>query len=197
MKYYNAFKNLLPKYLAASWKEQVSSTHISHKGFTLVEVLVSILIASLFVATAMQAMVVASLFKAKARQYAEAVTWIQEDLENVKHTAATLLRDDTKCDPSTGSQEDGYAHYLRINLSDLSPSDSSINEHTATKTITGGTYILTRDGPEVESAIRPNVKDSYPHNLMTLKYEVKPDGGGDAIATINTEVVPDAAFQCP
>lgn len=58
------------------------------QGFTLVEVLVAILIASLFVTVAMEAMVLAAVFKARARQYTEATNWIQEDLENVKSQAA-------------------------------------------------------------------------------------------------------------
>lgn len=300
------------------------------QGFTLVEVLVSILIATVFVATAMQAMVVATLFKAKARQYAEATTWIQEDLESVKNRAAQLqntslttaanavdsvlnvdsahgfavgdslkvgtdstnnviagigtntitlasalgtdqsndaavlgatkntslataatplhtilnvasvdgfavgdklivgadstnnviasigtntitlasalgtdqLKDTvvvatTKCNAAT--QDTGFADHLRDNLptitSDNTVTPTNINQ--GSRRITGQTYILTRDGPEADSVIQPNVKDIYPYNLMTLKYEVKPQGGGDSIATIYTEVIPDAAFQCP
>lgn len=60
------------------------------QGFTLVEVLVAILIITLFVTISMEAMVVAALMKARARQYAEATTWIQQDLENLKQQAAIL-----------------------------------------------------------------------------------------------------------
>jgi len=60
------------------------------QGFTLVEVLVAILITTLFVAVAMQSMVIAAIFKAKAQEYSEATTWIQEDLENVKYQASQL-----------------------------------------------------------------------------------------------------------
>ena len=60
------------------------------QGFTLVEVLVAILVIALFVAVAMQGMVIAALFKARAQQLAKATTWIQEDLENVKSQAAKL-----------------------------------------------------------------------------------------------------------
>lgn len=60
------------------------------QGFTLVEVLVAILITTLFVGVAMQTMVFAAIFKAKAQEYTEATTWIQEDLEeNVEYEAAT------------------------------------------------------------------------------------------------------------
>lgn len=61
----------------------------AEQGFSLVEVLVALLITTLFVSVAMQAMVFAAVFKAKAQEYAEATTWIQEDLEeNVKYKAA-------------------------------------------------------------------------------------------------------------
>lgn len=61
----------------------------AEQGFSLVEVLVAILITTLFVSVAMQAMVIAAVFKAKAQEYAEATTWIQTDLEeNVKYKAA-------------------------------------------------------------------------------------------------------------
>lgn len=62
-----------------------------HQGFTLIEVLVAIVIISVFIAVAMQAMLLATVFKTKARQYAEAITWIQEDLEIVKSKAPLPL----------------------------------------------------------------------------------------------------------
>lgn len=60
------------------------------QGFTLVEVLVAILITTIFVAVSMQAMVLATVFKVRAQESAEATTWIQEDLEDVKYKAAKL-----------------------------------------------------------------------------------------------------------
>lgn len=60
------------------------------QGFTLVEVLVAILITTIFVAVSMQAMVLATVFKVRAQESAEATTWIQEGLEEVKYTAANL-----------------------------------------------------------------------------------------------------------
>jgi len=59
-----------------------------NQGFTLVEVLVAIIITTLFIAVAMQGMVIAALFKARAQQYTVATNWIQQDLETVKNQAA-------------------------------------------------------------------------------------------------------------
>lgn len=61
------------------------------QGFTLVEVLVAILIATIFITVAMQMMVIASVFKVKAQENTEATTWIQEDLETVRYQAGKLL----------------------------------------------------------------------------------------------------------
>lgn len=62
----------------------------AEQGFTLFEVLIAILVITLFVSVTMQAMVFAAVFKVKAQEYAEATTWIQEDLENVKYQAENL-----------------------------------------------------------------------------------------------------------
>jgi type II secretory pathway pseudopilin PulG len=60
------------------------------EGFTMVEVLVAILLTTLFVGIAMQAVVIAALFKAKAQENTEATNWIQQDLEQVKFDASSL-----------------------------------------------------------------------------------------------------------
>jgi type II secretory pathway pseudopilin PulG len=60
------------------------------QGFTIFEVLIAILIATIFVAVTMQMMVVAALFKVRAQEYAEATAWIQEDLEDVKYQASSF-----------------------------------------------------------------------------------------------------------
>lgn len=81
------------------------------QGFTLVEVLVSILITLLFVGVAMQAMVIAAVFKVRAQEFTEATTWIQEDMENIKYSAAelqyTLLTDETDGDADSANHEVG------------------------------------------------------------------------------------------
>ncbi len=64
---------------------------LAEQGFTLVEVLVAIVIATIFIGVAMQMTVFAAIFKIKAQEYAEATTWIQEDLDNeVKYKADKL-----------------------------------------------------------------------------------------------------------
>ncbi|PSB04041.1 type IV pilus modification PilV family protein [Merismopedia glauca] len=60
------------------------------RGFSMVEVLVSILVTTLFVTMTMQAVVIATLFRVKSQESAEATNWIEEDLEQLKYQANSL-----------------------------------------------------------------------------------------------------------
>lgn len=150
------------------------------QGFTLAEVLVSILITSIFFAVAMQAVVIAAIFKARAEQYDEAVTWIQEDSELVIHQASEYDPYPSKCSAATS------ANGLAAGLLDYiggTPKTEGLR-------ILGGTaFILTRTADYATSF--------DPFKLLKLTYTVTPQSGGSAIATVSTEVVPDAVFKCP
>ena len=54
----------------------------------MMEVLVGIVITTLFIGISMQFMVLSSLLKARSQQYSEAMSWIQEDLEDIKYQAS-------------------------------------------------------------------------------------------------------------
>lgn len=215
------------------------------QGFSLVEVLVAILLITTFTLVAMQAVVIATVFKARAKQFAEATTWIQEDLDNVKNQAAqvpytsttlttaalssqntivinsptglrvgdalkvgtdatnniiqkitgttitlTATLDTNQSINSTviarcnaNSTSEGFAAYLNNNLPTLTVN----NPNTGTPNILRKPYTLTRV---------PNVRNAAPYEVLELNYSVVPQSGGSPVATINTEVIPDAAFQC-
>ncbi len=53
----------------------------------MMEVVVGILMVTLFTGIAMQSMAIATLLKARAQQYSEAISWIQQDLEDIKYQA--------------------------------------------------------------------------------------------------------------
>ena len=57
------------------------------QGFTLLEVVVSILIMTIFISVSLQLMAIAALLKAKARVSTEAISWIQQDMELIKYQA--------------------------------------------------------------------------------------------------------------
>ena len=69
---------------------------LREQGFTLAEVLIAIIITTLFVGVTMQGMVIAVLFRVKAQEYTEATSWIQEDLEDVKYKADNFQFPQTK-----------------------------------------------------------------------------------------------------
>lgn len=77
--------------------------HQQEQGFTLVEVLVAILLTVIFTVVAMQAIVVATVFKVRAKQFAEATIWIQEDLEAVKRQSALLKSASLAAAPIVGA----------------------------------------------------------------------------------------------
>jgi len=153
------------------------------QGFTLVEVLIAILIATIFVTLAMQAVVIAALFKARAKQYAEATTWIQENSEFVRYRASEYEKSaspySSKCSATTAT--DGFAAGL---LTDIGGTP-----YTSSKTISGKGFTLTRTGDYTNS--------SDPYKIIKIDYTVAPSDGGSAIASLHTEVIPNAAFNCP
>ena len=89
------------------------------QGFTLAEVLIAIIITTLFVGVTMQGMVIAVLFRVKAQEYTEATSWIQEDLEDVKYKADNFQF------PQTRLTADATAGSSSITVSS-SPNPSSI-----------------------------------------------------------------------
>lgn len=158
------------------------------QGFTLVEVLIAILITTLFVAVSMQAMVFAAVFKARAQQTAEATTWIQEDLEKVRFEASQY-KDTTEC--AATSADNGYADGLRDNVT------GSDQSGTNTFTFPNKTF---RTSKLFRMRRITTPLNTSPYNLLQINYEVSPiissTTVGSPIAKFYTEVIPDAALQC-
>ncbi|WP_250125568.1 prepilin-type N-terminal cleavage/methylation domain-containing protein [Chroococcidiopsis sp. CCMEE 29] len=153
------------------------------QGFTLIEVLVAILIATIFVTVSLQMVVIAAVFKARAKQYSEATTWIQENLEFVRYQASEYEKSaspySSKC--SATNAADGLASGLLTDIGGAS--------YTTSKTIGGKNFTLTRIGNYTSS--------SDPYKVLNIDYTVAPDDSGSVIASLHTEVIPNAAFNCP
>lgn len=195
------------------------------QGFTLVEVLVSILIATVFTATALQAMVIATISKARARQYAEATTWIQQNLENTKSQAtitnlahenddastATVNEKTQRCGTSatSSSVSNGYAAALQARLSGLNTAKSATIEsktYTALANTTDEPNPRPVGGAKLWLLRNATNTTTAPYNVLEVSYAVVRDVNGsppaspatsDTVASLYTEVIPDAAFQCP
>jgi len=183
----------------AAWINRIMlklKTIKTEEGFTLVEILVSILITTTFVIVGMQALVIAAVFKIKAQETAEGTLWIQEDLENIRYQAFQLNGGSSapstaaECTPTTGNEEEGYADTLRDAVILTTPGDALTESDSFTKTskfYDSKTYTVSREF---------TLSGNEPYNVLQIEYDVT-DSDGETVASLYTEVIPDAAFQCP
>lgn len=169
------------------------------KGFTLIEVLVAILIMTTFTLVALEAMVLSAAFRVKARQTSDAATWIQEDLEQIRSSAAYYLATDkgTRCkgiDPVLKYPVPnlGYAAGLLTYIGD---SPTVVNSVAAYKDILSKSFYRTRTTRVYGSLPTDGV--TAPYNVVKVSYEVRPTLGGSTVAYFTTEVIPDESFTCP
>jgi prepilin-type N-terminal cleavage/methylation domain-containing protein len=173
-------------------KSTVSSKSGAKKqaaGFTLVEVIVAIMVASIFIAITMQTIMAAAFFRSRAEQFDEAVNWIQEDLESVikrsgQYESETFPRAySSRCDAANaaGGLPAGF-------IDDVAGLGGAVVT-VGTKSFGGKSFELKRTA---DYATSPD-----PKLLLKVFYEVIPVGGGAAIATTTTEVLPYAVLKCP
>ncbi len=163
------------------------SKKFAQQGFTLIEVLVSMLIVVIFMGIGMNLMVIASIFKARAEQYNRAVVWIQEDLESAIAIAKEYEQSATpyslKCNATVASS--GLAAGLLNDPTGIGGTPKNFGK----KMIAGKSFTMTRTADYATSF--------DPFKLLKLTYTVAPSSGGAAIATISTEVIANAVFKCP
>jgi prepilin-type N-terminal cleavage/methylation domain-containing protein len=157
-------------------------------GFTLVEVMVAIMVSSIFVAITMQSIVTAAFFRARAEQFDEAVNWIQEDLESVIKRAGRYETDTFPRPFSSRCDAVNVADALPAGfISDAAGLGGAVVT-VGTKSFGGKSFELKRTADYATS--------SDPRVLLKVLYEVVPVGGGVAIATTTTEVLPYAVLRC-
>lgn len=176
------------KVLKASTSIKCFDSSSRDGGFTLIEVLVAMIVAAVFVSMTMQAIVTSAAFRVVATQYDEAVSWIQEDLETVVNQAAqyeiTTQPYSSHCLATLSS--DGFAAgFLNDNVAGLGGASATIGP----RALGGKFYTLTRTANYENS--------SDPYRLLNVTYQVTAQGESKPIATVNTEVIPHAVFKCP
>lgn len=130
----------------------------AEQGFTVIEALFAILIATIFITVAMQMMAIAAIFKARAQQNAEATAWIQEDLENVKLQATEL--------------------YIK-NVDRMSASTSEIT--IASHGYSNGDTIIFQGTGTIAEGIEQS-KTYYVRDVATNTFKLANSSGGTAIA---------------
>ncbi len=161
------------------------------------EVLLAILITTIFVAVALQGMVVAMLLKSKTLHMAEADRWVQADLETIRSQIAigqlpfTVNR--LRCHPT--SSDLGFADLVRDTIAGgnvTGTADYPLAALVATSR-TGKTFQIARTLSIPITPENPEAK------ILGIQYTVTPTSGGNLEQPIShsyTEVMADAALQC-
>lgn len=170
------------------------------QGFTLVEVLASIVIATVFVATALQAIVIAAIFQARAQEYTEATTWIREDLENLRFSASTYV-DAARCSPGGAYPNKGYADGFSDRLHNINQPNGTLSNGASPDSDTITPTKANNAGKEFRFRRISIPLDTPPYAVLIVSYDVSPrlssSTVGPSIATLQTEVIPNGAFECP
>jgi len=126
------------------------------RGFTLVEVLVAILIATIFTLAAMQALVVAAVFKVRAQQFVQATAWIQEELETVKDEAAKFKYTSLTAATAAGASSINVATVNGFEVNDTLRVGSD-----------PGSYIISNiDGNTLTMTITPSLGTAQPQDAV-------------------------------
>ena len=180
-------------------KKIISKFPHADQGFTMFEVLVSVLVASAFVTASMQALVLATMFRVKAQEKEIASQLIQQDAEAVKLVANQFDQNgdlsfnvDSKCLASI--YDDGYAKAVYGSLPSIPDKKS----------------LLINSGKEFKLERLPQTASSTaPHKVLRIKYRVsewkngafvytnEADRDDNAVAKDYIEIIPNVALQCP
>ncbi|MBE9048316.1 type II secretion system protein [Pleurocapsales cyanobacterium LEGE 10410] len=176
------------------------------RGFTTLEVLVSIIIALAFVSVAMQSFVLAMAMKVQAQEKQRANQLIQEDLEAVNNLASNVAEDhDNKCNPvattspTRTAYENSYAYELWEDIDAVTA--PTVNLLIASDGTTSGKRLgLIRN--QINDLSDPSPVEDAPYRTLKINYQVRElDSSdnpiGDVIAKRYVEVIPDVALQCP
>ena len=154
----------------------------AERGFSMIEAVVAMMLVTIFINISLQLLLAATAVRVIAREKAEATTWIEADLETVKFRASQYS-DSSKCNAINSNA--GYA----IGFRDAIPATNGLDaptDLTLNKTINANNFILTRTA---------NPRTIPPYDVLEIRYRVTSEFGLK-IATLYTEVIPNAALNC-
>jgi type II secretory pathway pseudopilin PulG len=177
-------------------------------GFTTLEILISLIIALLFVAVSMQSLVYAMAMKVQAQEKQRANELIQEDIERINQLGSTALTATCNATTYTGS----YAEAL-FNAIPATTQTKNIIKKVKSDGLseTGGKQLALRRF-HVSSTTG---NSTAPHRTLKVGYQVwnwdssttpgtfkdknngTLDAGDEPIAETYVEIIPDVALQCP
>ncbi|WP_036485780.1 hypothetical protein [Myxosarcina sp. GI1] len=183
------------------------------RGFTTLEVIISLLIALAFVAVSMQSLVYAMAMKVQAQEKQRANQLIQEDIERINQLGSSNGLTGN-CTPANyaGGYADGLWNILQT--LDNSTEPDGLGKFFADNATTKVTKTIRSDGTGKELGLRrfhvSNSGSVFPHRTLKIRYQVwEWDGtnfvdsigstdltGDNPIADTYVEVIPDVALAC-
>jgi prepilin-type N-terminal cleavage/methylation domain-containing protein len=171
------------------------STNSNHRGFSMTEVLVSILVLSLFTLSATSLMVYAAQNRVSARSDGEVTDGLQLLTENLRDRAVALPASTSAC--SATAVANGYGKLLA----------DSILADTSTITLNGRDYIANRILADTSTItlndrtydITPTLTpvNVAPFDRLQVTYTLTSQTRTSDTITMTTEIIPNVAFQCP
>lgn len=169
----NRTLSIHPKILLATLRKN------QEKGFTILEVLVTILVISGFLLGSLQATVLAVFLRIQAQDKQEAANWIQQDLELIRYQAFIL--DGGVAVSATCTS--GYASALNTAIGSITnPVVINNKNYSVTRTPTSNSNILTINYTVAYASTHPRFKSV--------------SGADNTVTTLSTEVIPNAALSC-
>jgi Tfp pilus assembly protein PilW len=191
-------------------------------GLTLVEVIVSMLVSSLFLGTALQAYVAATAMRTQGGGQKEAIAIAQNDIEFIRDEAQKLAFNNADCASANGA---GYGRKLMDSV------QNQLDGKSVTPTVQGAQQRVTLDKPSPDNTpayrvtrtmMVPDNSPTLSKDVLNLAYVIKdirpqsnvngalgggnPGGNGQGSANgirdvvvgqFDTAVIPTAAFSCP
>jgi prepilin-type N-terminal cleavage/methylation domain-containing protein len=147
-----------------------------HRGFSMTEVLVSILVLSLFTLSATSLMVYAAQNRVSARSDGKVTDQLQFLTENLRDQATTLAASTSACNATAVAN--GYGQLLA----------NSMPANTASVPLNGRVYTVTRTLTPVNLA---------PFDRLQVTYTFTAQVRTSDTITMTTEIIPNVAFECP
>ncbi len=157
------------------------------RGFSLIEVIVSLMVTLIFLSVTMQMFVSASILRAKSDRYNSAYNWMQEDYETMLAKANAYEIDAVPysnfCNPASAAS--GLAaNFITDTTQGLGGATTTLGP----KSVGGQDFYLTRTASYAGSA--------DPEKLVSVQYALVPVGGGASVFQLSAEVAIYAAFKC-
>jgi type II secretory pathway pseudopilin PulG len=189
-------------------RRNITSLQSSVQGFSLLEVMAGILLSLTFTGVAMQALVTSTVLKVRAQEEGESATWIQENIELIRHVADKLAYVDSRYNvelpPCRATSETvGYGDRLRDELNKVEFKGGNIANNTSSENQRVFNVVSSKGNRPYTVQRRTQVKTSdsylgsnYIFNVLEVSYLVQDDQGKD-ISNSYVEIVPEVSLRCP